>query len=253
MLVDLLSSDNYISVNISMIKLFGLSGAVYCSELLSIYNKAKRKQKIEDGYITVDRNYIMERTTITVEEQLKFDVAWTKLNLLTKNPDNPDNIRLDLELLLSLFTSTTMSQFKDIAQKAQVTKTGGNVDAKREALRRRLRDGIQCQDYRVLCALQDWVDSVFNYGKGLSKQAVQLFQTTLMSYVKNDMDAALSIVQIATAQGWQNCNWAIGQYEKDKKFKQQLASRPQATLASLPRTTTQEKATLDTISTDLFF
>ena len=249
MLVDLLSSDNYISINISMIRLFGLQGAVYCSELLSIYNKAKRKEKIKDGFIKVDRDYIRERTSLTVEEQLKLDLAWINLNLLEKDINNPDVIKLDLELLLGLFTTTTAEQFAEITKKAQATRIKGSKDAKHESVKRALKASIQCQDYNLLCALYDWIDSVFEFGKGMSKQALALSINKLTSYANGDTNVAMSIVQIATAQGYVNIDWAINQYEKDKKYKQQQVTKQQTVI----RTTKQEKATSDTISHDLFF
>ena len=55
MLLDVFDNDNSISVNYRTIQIFGLPTAVYLTELINIYKKATRKNKlVEDGYFKVD-------------------------------------------------------------------------------------------------------------------------------------------------------------------------------------------------------
>ena len=67
MLIELLSQSNYISVNIKLAKIFGVEGAIYISEILNIYDKAVRKNKVEDKFFTLDREYFEERTTFDLK------------------------------------------------------------------------------------------------------------------------------------------------------------------------------------------
>ena len=58
MLLDVFDNDNSISINYKTIQIFGLPTAVYLTELINIYKKATRKNKLDNEYFKVDRNYI---------------------------------------------------------------------------------------------------------------------------------------------------------------------------------------------------
>ena len=86
-----------------------------------------------------------------------------------------------------------------------------------------LKDSISCSNYELLTALRNWVDSIYARPNGfLSKTAITIFQNTLNEYTKGDLDLALRIVQIASVQGYKNCEWAIALYEKDQKQKSKV-------------------------------
>ena len=63
MLIELLSSSNYVNFNIKVAQILGLKSAIYLSQLMDINEKAIRKNKIEDNFFTIDRKYIESRTT----------------------------------------------------------------------------------------------------------------------------------------------------------------------------------------------
>ena len=74
MLLDLLAQDNFINVNINLIKSLGLNTAIYVAELLNIYRKAVTKNKlVDDMYSKVSRDYITDKTSLLNEEQLICD------------------------------------------------------------------------------------------------------------------------------------------------------------------------------------
>ena len=88
MLIDILNSSNYISVNRDAIRIFGLNTAVYCSELLTIYKKAITKKKLyDDNYFKVDRSYIEKQISISrasfAKEASMFLRIWNLLQDLT--------------------------------------------------------------------------------------------------------------------------------------------------------------------------
>ena len=67
MLIDLLSTSNYVSYNIRLAELLGLHAAIYLSELMNINDKAIRKNKLNDNYFKLKREYITSRTTFDVK------------------------------------------------------------------------------------------------------------------------------------------------------------------------------------------
>ena len=50
LLIDLLSTSNYVSYNIKLAELLGLHASIYISELMNINDKSIRKNKITDNY-----------------------------------------------------------------------------------------------------------------------------------------------------------------------------------------------------------
>ena len=89
MLCDFLSMDNYVSFNSQLASIIGLHSAIYVSELINITRKATLKNKLTDNkYITVDREYITNRTTITLDEQYEIDKKLNKVGLVDLS-DNP--------------------------------------------------------------------------------------------------------------------------------------------------------------------
>lgn len=239
MYVDILSSDNYNSYNIKLARLFGLNTAVYWSVLLNIVNKAISKGKIsDDGYFNVNRKYIFELTTLSIEDQLKIDDSLDKLGVLKKkSKDTPDSIYLDLQLMSSIIANDNFKLLEDISNKVRIKSKKESKESQRAKIIQNLKDGIVEPNYDILTALRNWVDVMFTGKKGyLSKSIIEIFQKTLKEYAKDDVNLALRLIEIATIQGYRDCSWAISIYEKDKKLKSQLNDRQ-------VRVTTQQKAT----------
>lgn len=243
-MLDFLSNDNYLVINIKTAQLFGLSGAVYLSELVTIYHKAvKKKKTIDDDFFKVDRKYISEKTTLTLNEQLVVDQNLIKLSILKKHDDDPNIIKLDLKLLLSIIDSDNEELLDDISIKAKIKSPKGVKESQRQAIISNLKNSIICSNYELLTALRDWVDSIYSKPSGyLSKTAITTFQTTLNNYTQGDLDLALKIVQIASIQGYKDCQWAINAYEKDKTFN-----------SSKLRVTPQKTASNETVNSNIIF
>jgi hypothetical protein len=250
MMIELLTQDNYISFNIKAAHILGLTGAVYCSELFNIYSKASRKAKItEDGFFKVDRKYIADRTTISIEDQLVIDLNWIKLSIMEKKPDNPDSIKIDFKLLLSILSDNDTELLSDVKKKLETKSPRGVKETKRQAICNNLKNGIICTNEELLTALRDWVDAIFSNPTGyLSKKSIEIFQQTLNNYTGGDLDLALNIVKIATANGYRDCSWAINSYEKSKQMN---SIKPQ-TSQRMPRVTEQKRATKDDVGPNIF-
>lgn len=243
MLVDLLLNDNYIVINIKVAQIFGLDGAVYISQLINIYHKALKKNKVENNYFKVDRKYISEKTTLCLNDQLVVDQNLIKLNVLTKHSDDPNIIKLDENLLLSIINSDDNKLLEGIQLKAKIKSPKGVKESQRQIIINNLKNSIICSNYELLTALRDWVDAIYSKPTGyLSKTAINTFQTTLNNYTQGDLDLALKIVQIASIQGYKDCQWAINAYEKDKTFN-----------STRIRTTVQKTASVDTVNNNISF
>ena len=224
MLLDVFDNDNSISINYKTIQIFGLPTAVYLTELINIYKKATRKNKLENGYFKVDRNYINNILSLSIEEQLTCDLNLSKTAVLKKSDDNPDLIKLDVAMYLSILTNGDFKLYENIKKEMAVKKPKGMKESGRRHVINALKDSIQCSNFELLSALRDWVEGVYSNPNGfLSKSAIKIFQDTLNDYTKGDLDLALRIVKIATVQGYRDCTWAINLFEESerKRIKQQ--------------------------------
>ena len=221
MLLDVFDNDNSISVNYRTIQIFGLPTAVYLTELINIYKKATRKNKlVEDGYFKVDRKYVNNVLGLTPEEQIICDLNLIKTSVLKKSSDNPDILKIDVKLYLSLLCSEDMKLYDDVKKQMKVQKPKGTKESQRQQYINVLKNSIECSNYELLTALRDWVDGVYARPNGfLSKSSIKIFQDTLNSYTKGDLDLALRVVQIATVQGYRDCQWAINMLEDSEKRK----------------------------------
>lgn len=219
MLLDALDQRNFITVNTRAVQLFGLDSAFYLTELFTIYTKAKDKKKLLDGdFFKIDRGYVTTRTSLTEEEQLICDANLMKVGIMIRDNDDPNIIKIDPTQYLTLISSEDVSLYSDVKKQMKALKPKGVKGSQRQIIINNLKNGIECSNYELLTALREWVDGVYANPKGfLSKTAIKLFQDTLNNYTQGDLDMALRIVQIATIQGYKNCDWAIKIYEESQR------------------------------------
>ena len=250
-IINLLNSDNSISINSRVINIFGLNTAVYVSLLLKIISKAETKNKlINQFYFKLDRKYVFSQTTLTVEEQLKIDEALMKLNILQKDPNNPDILYFDVMLFVSIVSNEDVKLITDIKDAVAIKKKT-KKETQRQSIINTLKDSIACSNYELQTALREWIDSIYSNPNGyLSKTAVKEFQDTLNNYTKGDLDLALRIVKIASIQGYKMCDWAIDVYERDERNKKRLQNQNMITAAKF---TTQRKVSSSNELSDTVF
>ena len=220
MFLDLIQPDKQCSFNIKLAHTIGLQSAVYCGELLNILGQVVKKNKFVDGdYFRLDRQYVTNRTTLSLEEQYDIDQALTRINLIGKHPKDKDCIKFDVKLLVDIIADNNIEVKNDLLWRTKVKTSKEAKDVKNKAIKEALKLGIKCTNDELLNALWNWVDSVYESGKILSKTKVLTFQTTLNDYTKGDLDLALEIVRIATLKAYVDCNWAIKYYEKEQTYK----------------------------------
>ena len=245
MFVDLLNSYNYLMVNMDAIRVFGLNSAVYIAELLNIYKKAKKKNKLIEGdYFKVDRKFISERTSLTVEDQLACDINLAKVNIVSKYNNEADTIKFDVELFASLIAEEDVKIVSQVIETVQIKNPKGVKQTKQERIIQTLKEGIICSNHELLVALRNWVDSIFaGPSPYLSKRQIEIFQETMNGYTKGDLDLALKIVEVATVHAYKDCQWAINMLE---------GKTPSSAKQNV-RTTKQEVATKNSVNTDIIF
>lgn len=224
MLLDLVEQNKYNNFNIKLAHTIGLRSAIYCNELLNILGQVTKKNKFDDnGFFKLDRKYMFNRTTLSVEDQLNIDAALAKINLISKNPNDINSIKLDVDLLCAIVANKDINIAEDLAKRTKIKTSTEVKETKKQAIINALKDSIVCSNYELLTALRNWVDSMYETGKVLSKASVAAFQKTLNEYTKGDLDLALRLVQIATIRAYRDCAWAINVYEKDLSYKAEAA------------------------------
>lgn len=216
MLIDILSTDNYISFNTKIANILGLHEAIYISELININNKAIRKNKVEDNFILIDRDYITSRTTLSIDEQEKIDQELQDLNILKRDKDNNTQISLDFQILssfLNIEDAATLSKIKATLKTKQPKAT------KRQAIANNLKQYIVAENEELKEAYFDWIEGVYSNPNGfLSRKSILLFQETIDNYCNHNLDLALTLINIATINGYRDATWAINNYVSNNKI-----------------------------------
>lgn len=252
MLIDVLNSNNYISYNITIAQVYGLHAAIYVSELLNIYKKVQIKNKfVHEDYFKVDRRYVFKRTTLTADEQLVVEQNLMKLDIITRDEENVDVIKFDFEKLVSLSICDDIKKVEAISKKVSTDKPKGIRATKRDRAKQALKDGIVCNNYELLTAFRNWIDTLYESPHVyLGKTVVEEFVKAIMDYCKTDYALGVKVVKLAAIQGYKNAQFAISLYEKDTKRKE--GSKVDTT-RRINRVTTQKVTSTEDVDGDIIF
>ena len=242
MQVDLLDLNNYILVNKTLIKIFGLKAAAYCAELFTIVKKAVAKHKVvENNFICVDRDYVESTIGVDKEEQQQFENVWETMDLLAKHPSKPDTFTLNVSGFVELISATkglSKTELKKIKSRLKPQPRVSKEDKKKEIVKA-LKYNVVCSNETIKNKIYEWIDELCINGKyPLSNAVVKSFVDTLENYTQDEVKAT-SIIQIAINNGWKECYWAINSYERN--------------VANRPRTTNQSKASVNDVDKEEAF
>lgn len=219
MLIDLMSQYNYLQVNIKLANLLGLNTATYWAELLNIYARVIAKKFEEtvqnEGYFELDRDYITRRTTLSEADQQLCDKVLVSLNIMGKSPDDPNSIRLDLQVMESILTQDDPVALEKILKTAKIKSTD-KKESKKFMIKKTLKDSIVETDADLLVAYYNWVDTIYDSGNYLSKPMVEAFIRTVREFSTNK-DVQLKVIEIAMIQCYKNATWAINAFKRDYK------------------------------------
>lgn len=228
MLIELLSTSNYVSYNVKLAELLGLHSAIYISELMSINDKAIRKDKINESSFSLDREYVKKRTTLSPEEQLDIEQNLIKLGIIEKPNKDTSCVILNINILTTLLMSTD-EELLDNVEKLAKLKTKKSKATKAEAIRQNLKSSIITTNMELISAYSDWIDAVYAKQGWMSKKAVDIGQSVVDNFSKRDLDVALTVINIAAMHGYVDMQWAVNKYTEQYKVKREINYMPRVT------------------------
>lgn len=211
----MLSTSNYVSYNVKLADLLGLHAAIYISELMNINDKAIRKNKLNDNYFKLKREYITSRTTFSEKEQLEIEKNLLKLGILEKGKDEND-LSLNITTLTTLLMSTDEQLIDNVKKLTKIKNRSGKA-TKAEAVKTELKNNITVTNDELYNAYCNWIEAVYDKEGWMSKQAVISAQATVDDFSKRDLDVALRLLEIASINGYRDIQWAINVYQKEHK------------------------------------
>lgn len=223
MLIELLSMSNYGNYNIKLAHILGLESSIYLNELMNINEKALRKNKIDDNFFNIDRTYIEERTTISVEKQKDIEDNLIKIGILQKLSDNDNGISLNLTVLTSILASPDESLIKSISKTVKRSLSENKKKTKADAIKENLLTNIVTTNEELINAYSEWIDAVYTKEGWMSKKAVVCAQQVVDEFSVRNLDVALKVIEIATINGYRNMEWAVNAYKKDYNINYRVA------------------------------
>lgn len=215
MLINLLSTSNYVSYNIKLAELLGLHSAIYISELMNINDKAIRKNKLDDNYFKLQREYIKSRTTLDEKEQLIIEDNLIKLGILERGATDTD-----LSLNITTLTTIMMSadeQLIDNIKKLNVLKNKSNRKTKKEQIKINLKNNLIIDNIELREAYERWIDAVYEKDGWMTKEAITYAQEVIDNASNRDLDVALEILKIASVNAYRDMTWAVNAYKSQYK------------------------------------
>lgn len=217
MWLDVMSQYNTLEVNIKLANVLGLHTAVYWAELMNVYARVVKKFLPEleknEGYFELDRHYVKERTTLEVDEQLEIDAGLSKLGVLATRENEPNWIKVDVQKFCAMLVDDNIDAIYEI-QKISKLNRDDKARAKKFSVRINLMAALSETDSDVIEAYRNWIDSVLEAKKPLTKQGIEIYQRNLNNYTDNKQ-IKIKILEIAAMNTYVDFAWSMKIYEKD--------------------------------------
>lgn len=230
-----------LKLNKRLIKLTNFEVAAYWAELQSILKQVvKKKTADEQGFFTLDREYVERETTLSFAKQLKCEEKLVAMGVVVKDPENPNRLTISVSNMVEIITD------EDTKKLRKATKVDKEVAkaAKVEGIKQTMKRFIQEQDPELRYAYELWVDGMVDAANcKFTKAVVQLFEKTVTGYT-TDKATRLKIIEIATASSYRDANWAI---DRLNNFRVSMATR-MSTATKLP----EQKICTGTADTVIF-
>lgn len=193
-------------LNKRLIKLTGFEVAAYWAELQSILKQVVKKQTAdEQGFFTLDRDYVERETTLTTTKQLKCEAKLIELGVMAKDPDNPNRIAIGVNNMIELITDEDTKKLKKSTKAVKEEAKAAKVEGIKQTMKR----FIQEQDADIRNAYSQWIEGMIDAANcKFTKAVVQLFEKTITDYT-TDKNTRLKIIEIATINSYRDANWAI--------------------------------------------
>ena len=212
--LDLMSLDNHVLFNVNIARVFGISTAVYWGEVLNVLGKVQKKKTYnEEGFFKLDRKYIEQKTTLTLEEQLLCDYYLIEADILHPSGTDTDTISVDVEAMMNLIAKGEKKELDKLAKKVKSNKQT-KAESRRAGILKNLKLGIK-EDEPLKTALDNWVDAIFAAKKPLGAAARDIFIKTVKEY-STDPNVQVKVIEYATVKAYTVAEWAIKIYESNK-------------------------------------
>ena len=201
-------------LNKRLVKIAGFEVAAYWAELQSILKQVVKKQTMdEQGFFTLDRDFMERETTLTIAKQLKCDEALLKLGVLLKDPENPNKISIAVNGMVAVITDEDTTKLKKSGKSSADERA-----AKIAGIKANMKKAILTDDIELRLAFERWVDGMVDAANcKFTKAVVQLFEKTVIGYT-NDRELRFKIIEIATINSYRDATWAINKIYNPGKF-----------------------------------
>ena len=223
MLIELLSMSNYVHFNVKLAEILGLHTAIYLGQITDINEKAIRKNKVDENFFTIDREYITKRTTIPEKEQKDIENNLIKIGILERSDKDANTLLLNLTVLTSILMSPDEDLLKNVENLAKPKKS----KTKAEKIIENLKENIITTNPELRQAYFDWIDAVYAKDGFMTKAAVIAAQSNIDKFSQRNLDIALKVLEIATINGYRDITWAINNYNKDYRVGYSVAPQPE--------------------------
>ena len=224
-------------LNKRLVKLTSFEVAAYWAILQSILKQVVKKQTAdEQGFFTLDREYVERETTLTVNKQLKCEDKLIELGVLAKDTENPNRITISVSNMIEIITDEDTKKLKKATKAAKEEAKAAKAAGMKETMKR----FIQEQDTEIRNAYYQWIDGMIDAANcKFTKAVVQLFEQTVSAYT-SDKAKRLKIIEIATINSYRDANWAISRFGS---FRPGVRIVPENTTAQKVCTGTAENVT----------
>ena len=194
-----------LALNKRLIKLAGLEVAAYWAELQSVLKQVvKKKTADEQGFFTLDREYIERETALTITKQLKCEDKLITMGVIAKDPENPNRLAISVNNMVEIITDEDTKKLKKTSAVKKDEKA-----AKIAGIKASMKKAILETDIQVRAAYERWVDGMVDAANcRFTKAVVQLFEQTVTDYTP-DKAKRLKIIEIATVNSYKDATWAI--------------------------------------------
>lgn len=194
-----------LALNKRLIKLAGLEVAAYWAELQSVLKQVVKKQTAdEQGFFTLDRDYIERETALTTAKQLKCEDKLITMGVIAKDPDNPNRLAISVNNMVEIITDEDTKKLKRTSAVKKDEKA-----AKIAGIKANMKKAILETDIELRAAYERWIDGMIDAANcRFTKAVVQLFEETVTAYTP-DKAKRLKIIEIATVNSYKDAGWAI--------------------------------------------
>lgn len=208
-------------LNKRLCKLVGLEVAAYWAELQSILKQVVKKRTAdEQGFFTLDRDYVERETTLTATKQLKCEEKLVAMGVVVKDPENPNRLTISVSNMVEIITDEDTKKLRKATKAAKEEAKAAKIEGMKETMKRFLTES----DTEVRAAFEQWIDGMIDAQNcRFTKAVVQLFEKTVLEYTA-DKNTRLKIIEIATINSYRDATWAISRLSGNS-FKQTPATK----------------------------